>query len=391
MQQAEKPGFIPELEATRGLAALVVAGFHVSQTAIGGLVEGWPLTLLRAMKRSDSALEAAAGQFLTALFNGEGAVVYFFVLSGFVLATSLERDPRPVPTLAWRFLLRRLFRIYPAVVATILIFLFVHLTTGLSLGWPDAFMPVSLVRNMLLLSASIDGVMWSMQTEMLAIPVIFGAFLCWRSRFLPLLIAFAALFLLLSYNMDWNTIVSGQSRTQPLFAFVFGVYVRARGAAILARIPRRLHGALALLALLALCAAVYFLASKHHMLVEAWAAAAIITILVYGRLPTVSRFLGLRPIRFLGRVSYSFYLLHPLTLMLIWRRPEFWGPIVEAGVPPVLLIFLLWAATTLAVLPIAWLVHRFVELPGIELGRRTVERLAGRAALPVPAASTSRR
>jgi peptidoglycan/LPS O-acetylase OafA/YrhL len=50
------------------------------------------------------------------------------------------------------------------------------------------------------------------------------------------------------------------------------------------------------------------------------------------------------------------------------------------------LILLLWPATTLAVLPIAYVVHRFVELPGIALGRRVADRLvAMRGGLPAPA------
>jgi peptidoglycan/LPS O-acetylase OafA/YrhL len=238
---------------------------------------------------------------------------------------------------------------------------------------------------MLLLHATIDGVTWTMQAELLAIPVILVGFLCWRRGWTALLLALAVALVLLSYSGDWNRLFPGQSITQPLFAFAFGVYLRARGATVVARIPPGYRGLCAAGALIALAAAALLGGSKHRMLIEAWSATVLLGILVYGRQAAIAKFLGLGPIRFLGRISYSFYLLHPLGLAVVWRRPEFWGPVVEAGMPRLLLVLLLWAATVLAVLPIAYLVHRFVELPGIELGRRVCARLEGRgAAVPAP-------
>ena len=58
---------------------------------------------------SDLLIKAAI-----AIANGEAAVTIFFVLSGAVLFASLQRQPAPLP-----FVVRRLFRIYPALVAAI--------------------------------------------------------------------------------------------------------------------------------------------------------------------------------------------------------------------------------------------------------------------------------
>ena len=118
--------------------------------------------------------------------------------------------------------------------------------------------------------------MWTMQAELLAIPVILAGFLCWRRGWTALLFALAAALVLLSYSGDWNRLFPGTaSITQPLFAFAVGVYVRARGAAIIARMPRRFLGLLALVAFIVLLGCAELGGSRHRMAIEAWSAASL--------------------------------------------------------------------------------------------------------------------
>jgi len=85
---------------------------------------------------------------------------------------------------------------------------------------------------------------------------------------------------------------------------------------------------------------------------------------------------------FLGKISYSLYLMHPpvvLLLMPVYR----W---IYAGQHPVTLSFLACTVLTFGImLPLAWLGYRFIELPGIRLGRALEERWwkqpAGQAAV----------
>jgi exopolysaccharide production protein ExoZ len=70
--------FIPRLESLRGIAALTVVSYHVWGQFSGTPSAGW---------------DAAAFYALRWLSNGIGAVVGFFVISGFVLARSLEANP----------------------------------------------------------------------------------------------------------------------------------------------------------------------------------------------------------------------------------------------------------------------------------------------------------
>src|SRR5260370_28199447 len=73
--------FLPRIESMRGIAALTVVGFHVSNPFSAGPAFGW--------------FDGFAFRILTALLNGFGAVVIFFVLSGFVLARSLDANSDP--------------------------------------------------------------------------------------------------------------------------------------------------------------------------------------------------------------------------------------------------------------------------------------------------------
>jgi len=108
--------FLPRIESLRGIAALTVVGRHVSDQLSGALpAYGW--------------LDGFAGQVIAAFSNGTGAVVTFFVLSGFVLARSLDSSPDPV-----RFFRNRLFRLFPAALAVVTLLTVLHWKFGCSLG-----------------------------------------------------------------------------------------------------------------------------------------------------------------------------------------------------------------------------------------------------------------
>ena len=83
--------FYPRLEALRGVAALMVALFHVGQTP-------YVDDTGTARKLIDPVLKTVewtwAAQAARIVGNGPGAVIIFFVLSGFVLTLLLQRMRR---------------------------------------------------------------------------------------------------------------------------------------------------------------------------------------------------------------------------------------------------------------------------------------------------------
>jgi len=106
------------------------------------------------------------------------------------------------------------------------------------------------------------------------------------------------------------------------------------------------------------------------------ASALIVMLLAFGRWDALLAVLNMPSLRLMGRVSFSFYLLHPLAMVFVCAVPGLWTAIVAAGVPPTVVIAGLWVATTAAVLPLAILSHRYIEQPGIELGRALTTRVA---------------
>ena len=163
MEQDKTRGreFFPNLEAARGVAALMVALFHIGLFRYTDAF-GHEHELIIRTRGSDWGDVGAR-----ILGNGPGAVIFFFVLSGFVLTKVLESGSANVRDNAWQFLSGRVFRIYPGVISTLIIFTFLYFVFGSSVNSPEQFSPVSLFLNALLIRTNIDPVMWSLQLEMI--------------------------------------------------------------------------------------------------------------------------------------------------------------------------------------------------------------------------------
>jgi peptidoglycan/LPS O-acetylase OafA/YrhL len=146
-------GHIASLDAVRGIAALLVCLFHSAFIPYNG----------------SPIIDELS--FPGSLLNGHGAVVMFFVLSGAVLRLSLDR--RTVTGKSWTgdFLLARAFRLYPVVIAAILLFAaFMLVFRG---GAPEVG---AVIRNALLLEATQIGAFWSLQVGVLGSVLVLLAF-----------------------------------------------------------------------------------------------------------------------------------------------------------------------------------------------------------------------
>lgn len=85
-----------------------------------------------------------------------------------------------------------------------------------------------------------------------------------------------------------------------------------------------------------------------------------------------------RIVRFYGKISYSFYLLHPLTLVVLWQSQPALGRMITAGMTPSVVTIVLFIASVIAITPLAWLQTRLIERYGIIAGQK-LTRLAASA------------
>jgi peptidoglycan/LPS O-acetylase OafA/YrhL len=315
----ELGGFIPRLESLRGLAALSVLGFH----AYGN--------------RHDTNV------------GGMAPVVLFFVLSGFVLARSLDRNADPL-----NFFRNRVFRLFPAAAASVFLLTVLYWQFDFYIGFPTSHDWTNIILNALMIRSDINGVMWSLTVECVASPLIFASFLARKAYGNRPLIVVCAILFGLSFWGDYVHLLGGFTSLAPLYSFVVGVALHF--AAKDAKSPSYVLGATTVgLAVLLFCGL-----RKHNALTilgDTIGSGALIYLIATAKNSRVFFLLDARPVRFLGKISFSFYLLHPIALGLANR----------SGAESALALFILAAAYTF---PMAWISWREIECRFIDLRRR---------------------
>ena len=290
------------------------------------------------------------------------------MLSGFVLTLVLQQGAERGVTKATLFFLARICRIYPAVITSIVIFVALFLFTGLSLTSPEQYSPWIIFLNGLLLSTTIDGVMWSLQLELIAAPVIFLVWLAWmRFGNKALTVAFVVL-VILSFTRTWNHLIGPPAAFGQLHAFIAGMAAFLCGRKIVDRLHRPALWLTGMIVGFALSRAVIGWSSNWTILSETLFGAATVALLAFGKFNSRERRItGLA--RFFGRISFSFYLLHPLTMTLFASAAPTLTTIVNAGIHPLAIATTAFICSVAAVTPLAWLQYQYVERPFIKFGR----------------------
>lgn len=349
MKQLE---FLPRIESLRGIAALAVVCYHVHGQLSASPAYGW--------------FDWLAYRLLGALSNGTGAVVIFFVLSGFVLARSLDANSEPI-----RFFRNRFFRLYPAAMVVVALLTVLHWQFGFFVGYEASFEPADVVLNLLMIKSDINGVMWSMTVECAATPLILLSVWTFRKhgeRSLWFLIA--VLFALSSWG-TYAHLLGGFTNLAPLYAFVVGVLIHFRGglASPIGRSP--------LVAAIIAISVFFFCGTRTQsalvLMLECMSAATVVALIAYRPEMTLFEPLDFKLVRFYGKISYSFYLLHPLGISFAFRALD---PLARhtPDIPVSLKVVFATAVSILITTPAAYLAWRFIEAPAIRFGRTFGER-----------------
>lgn len=349
------------ISSLRGFAALYVAAVHLTF--------------------GTSPRIEAPGWLVPTVAFGNVAVTLFFVLSAFTLSLSMEaRGSEPAPIVS--FFVRRFFRIAP------LFYIWMVLSIAIS-AWLFSARPnaVGILLNIFFLFNIFPGhewslvyAGWSVGTEMLfylAFPLLFMVTRTWKSALLCLMISLVASQLwrtamLSQHSIPWPYPYVGIINQFPIF--VIGIVVHHAYKALRDNQYSRQIG---IFLLFATAMGMYLMA--YPFSVARIEASLYLRGLLCGSLILG---LGLFPLRmavnrwtiFSGEISYSIYLSHPASCVLV----EHMAPALYARFPHGIAYALSYGLLMLIVIPLSYATYRIVERPGIALGGRLINHMRQR-------------
>jgi len=349
------PSRFQELDSLRGLAALGVVGWHYA-----GHFGARPLPDL----------------MLPFYRHGLLLVDFFFVLSGFVLAHGFWKEERRTRLTA--NLLARIGRLYPLHLATLLLVAVLQgILTG-PLGSPpfiyrfnDAY---DFLLNLTLLNRtglergfSFNGPSWSISTEFVVNLLFLGAIALPRRCGL---ICLGALFALSLAAVMQNGLIADLrfgGLDQDIFRTIFGFLIGVGTQRLHRRIPVDSGPSGWLMDIVALSVAALFLLYCAWGTLspsgDAGSTALLFPALILAVLRSrgIKRVLTLKPLTYLGEISFSIYLIHfPLQLAVHIAQVKT-GITPPFGKPGTLAVFLLTCIGAAAV------THGVIERPGRKL------------------------
>jgi peptidoglycan/LPS O-acetylase OafA/YrhL len=350
------------LDSIRGAAALIVVTAHLHYAA---RPETWFFEIKGLLIFNQSVF----------------AVAIFFVLSGLVLFLQIEREKVNY----FNFVVRRAFRIFPACIFTVTASYAIYLLWSPApvasrgdwfneVTWPPGITFESYIGHLWLTGPdALLRTLWSLVIEWrvsLFFPAIVALFTWsrWLAGALSLATALAIAASPVSLIKAGLYGIPGAYFYAAFFStfFVAGIFIAAY----------RLHlvlflrtWPLARYALLAVC--IFYLCfwpitdSRFGYLTLGFVGCALI---IFSMSDSKARgLLRLAPLRYIGRISYSLYLVHIIWIGILFR--------VLDGTKPLVISAIVIAVSILS----ADLMNRFVEIPANRFGRRVAALIKGPA------------
>ena len=368
---------VPSLTGVRGLTTVWVALHHIYGTAATLLLLPW---------LADSSL----------LANGYRGVDLFFVLSGFILMRAHGTDFRTLrgPAL-YRFGLARFFRIYPLNTIVLLAMVPLVLLEPGFVTWARAFTDphfsykihnlsaAGFVQSFLLVQTFTVAKLgewnlaaWSLSAELLGYILFpFLAFVLMRQRSALLCNAGAVLCLTVLLVV---LVVAGHGYNNPTGLFgsvrMLGCFTAGMFAHRAIEVGRRSLGPHAG-SFLTICAVLLIALTMIHprlVLLDNFGFLMLIVGLAYQAGP-VDWLLRTRPFLWMGKISFSFYMIQEATFrVFVWAFEK-----RLQGVPMLFRALALIAVVAACVM-CAWALFNLVEKPSHRLGRRLAQPLQDR-------------
>lgn len=380
VESTNSPKRLLFVDGLRGVASLMVVFYHLNENLRPAVAAWFP-----------RILDALFGHFNL-------GVDIFFVLSGFVITYSVRNGLHTWRYLG-RFALRRSIRLDPPLWVTILLevalihvslYFFPALGTPTP-GWKEILSNVTYTQRFLGYP-DVAPVFWSLTYEVqfyLVLVVALVLYHTWVGRKLkrsgvPPLVRLIFLSSVAYSLAIWIGVVPLPLRglfIDRWFQFSLGV---AACSVFLGKTSLRAFGIL--------CAAVVlptFIVDPglYRVLTVLTAVGTAAALVQVGRARAMDRVLSGRTIQFLGRISYSLYLIH---LSVGWRFVSLCRQLLGPNLSVLEGLIALGGGVLLSILA-AWLMYRLLEAPSLRIAHRVrlPRRLAAAAASGAPPPSSS--
>lgn len=355
----------------RGIACLIVVMAHV-----------WSVLVWPQLFAGDTSV-LASFRLLAGLFNGSSAVQMFFVLSACVLSMSLSNQRTKQSSQIKTFYVRRFFRIYPALWASVLLTLCLWslirspqaLNAGVYTHWAasEAY-PSSPTAKLVALSlmglyVHLNGPLWTLRVELfysLAFPAIY--FLARDPHKRLVLLAGVSMAALLPIPREFCI----------HYALAFGL-----GAAIpflpsVKDVPYRVVAIAALIALLLSHMATDQLGMQMKAAEIVQMLIAFVAVYCLYHSGKTVRALETGPFVFIGDISYSVYVLHfPILFASTALVVRVLGA-AQIRAHPLATLLALTALALCTTIVASALSRRYIERPGERIGRSLYAAFAKR-------------
>jgi peptidoglycan/LPS O-acetylase OafA/YrhL len=346
-------GRLRYIDALRGIAAILVLWLHVANS-------------YRTMSPQTAAHARWFGDFILQIDIGRVGVVVFFLISGFVIPFSIKpASAAPVTG----FAIRRLFRIYPAYWLSVPIAAFVFFwQNGEPFGVRDFLVNMTLLQDIFGVHPA-EGVYWTLLVEFGFYALCIGLLLCrslFSARRIAILSALLAAVHFFGMFMLWLgppiLSVTVSFWLLNLSVMLWGTLYRLETSGANDRVARLVLRGLAIFYALVLPIGATLAIRSLPNYTVSYALGFIVFI-------AGTRFVRIetRLTDWIGRISYSIYLFHPVVLqpIYLWLMGK---PVDSMWRTQHLAVYLV--VNLLLTLVVASLVFRFVERPAIRLGHR---------------------
>jgi peptidoglycan/LPS O-acetylase OafA/YrhL len=367
-----------ELDSIRGIAAFMVLLSHI----------------FFIFPNIGSTLNAKFGLFSTFFWNGHISVIMFFVLSGFVLSLPFYNSNKHYYT---DYIIKRICRIYIPYIVILFIAIIFKIMFHSKIGnvpnlvnwgtWDNGNVNIDdILKHIFFLgefnSDSFIMVIWSLVHEM-RISFIFPLIILILTRlniklsiFIPVVLSTSSVFLIIHFPTKFNIPISTNYFITLHYTsmFIIGSLVAKYRLKLL-----NIKNSVKILIFFAGIVFFYFpgipfkilslvignVQYTSYQIYIDWMIAIGSSCLIITSLNSkiASNFLLFRPINFLGKISYSLYLVHPLVLLVsVYTLYGYFS------VPLILIISLILSIV------FSWLSYKFIELPSISLGKHLIGR-----------------